>query len=463
MFLGGYGVVGFDDGGGDAVVMEEEELFGLFEVMGSLLEDPSWAQMHPQPCTDTPWPGVECELLEETSIFHVTKIHVGEDVVIPPCKASAKISESLLKLPFLRTLSLINCFTKTPFSLSKPDLFQSLSSIEHLTLESNPTLSGQIPSTISNLSALRILSLSQNNLSGQIPKEIGALINLQHLDLNHNSLSGSIPVEIGNLINLSILDFSYNSLQKAVPASIGRMQSLEKIDLSCNKLKGTLPQDLGNLRKLVLLDLSQNSLSGPIPETLSYLQQLQYLIMEGNPLNSRIPSFIGSLTQLRVVTFSGCGLTGPIPSPLSNLTNLTALSLDDNNLKGRVPPELGSLPNLGTLNLSGNLLTGELLFPQDFINRMGERLDIRENRGLCSNQELKTSNTSSRLSQNPTCSFPDARNKTIAERKPDEKMKPNLYGGNKSSNCHDSVENFPGRIVLLLLLNFCFSWVFLWE
>ncbi|KAI3455995.1 hypothetical protein Pfo_012658 [Paulownia fortunei] len=463
VFLAANGVMCFDiggggGGGGSGVDMEEEELFGLFEVMSSLLEDPTWAQMHPLPCTDTPWPGVECELLEETSIFHVTKIHVGADVVNPPCKASAKISESLLKLPYLKTLSLINCFTKSPVSLSKP-LFGSLSFLEHLALESNPSLSGEIPSSISNLVSLKILCLSQNNLSGEIPKEIGGLVNLQQLDLNHNNLSGSIPEEIGSLERLAILDISWNSLQEAVPSSIGGLQFLEKIDLGSNKLQGRLPQELGKLKRLVLLDLSHNTLTGPIPENLSGLQQLQYLIMEDNPLNTSIPSLVGSLIKLTVLSFSGCGLTGPIPTTFSNLTNLIALSLDSNSLNGTVPPEFGTLPSLDMLNLSRNQLSGELLFPQDFINRLGRRLDIRENNGLCTKQEAQTSNTSSRFLQNPTCLgaiFPAASNKTLAEKNPDraENMQPKLYRGNKSSNAQDSgklIVLFPGLTFLFLL------------
>ncbi|KAG8385271.1 hypothetical protein BUALT_Bualt03G0024600 [Buddleja alternifolia] len=444
------------NGGGD---MEEDELFGLFEVMGSLLEDPTWAQMHPQPCTDTPWPGVECELLQETSIFHITKIHLGPDIVTPPCKNSAKISQSLQKLPYLKTLSLINCFTKTPLSLTKT-LFESktFSFLQHLTLESNPSLSGEIPSSISNLANLETLCMSQNNLSGEIPSEIGKLVNLQQLDLSHNNLSGPIPHEIGNLKKLAILDVSWNLLQEMVPSTIGELLFLEKIDLSSNKLQGRLPQELGKLNRLVLLDLSHNYLTGPIPGNISGLQQqLQYLIMEDNPLNMTLPSFIGSLIKLRELSFSGCGLAGTIFSnTFSNLTNLTALSLDNNNLNGTVPAELGMLPNMDTLNLSRNQLTGELLFSEEFINRLGQRLDIRENHGLCTNYPgpHKNNTSSRRFLQIPSCSssiFSGASNKTLAEN-PDRSrnMKPvTLYNGNMSSNAHDLAKDivlFPGEL-----------------
>lgn len=443
-------------GGGVVVDMEEEELFGLFEVMGSLLEDPTWAQMHPSPCTDTPWPGVECELLDQeqkNSVFHVTKIHVGPDVTTPPCKPSAQISQSLLKLPYLKTLSLMNCFTKSPVFLTKP-LFESLSSLEHLAIDSNPTLSGEIPSTISNLANLNTLCLSQNNLSGEIPEEITALVKLQQLDLSHNNLTGSIPEGIGALQELAILDMSWNSLQGKIPPSIGGLQFLEKIDLSSNKLRGSPPNELGELKRLVLLDLSHNSLTGPIPESLSGSTQLQYLIMEDNPLNATLPSFTGSLTKLTVLSFSRCGLTGPIPTTLSNLTALTALSLDNNRLSGTVPPELGRLASMDLLNLSRNELSGEVLFPQDFIVRLGRRLDIRENRGLCINQDAEITTSS------PACSsavFPAATNKTFAGKNPGraENMKPKLYKGNNERTNNDSGSKscrFSGLVFLLFVV-----------
>ncbi|XP_057763997.1 receptor like protein 29-like [Salvia miltiorrhiza] len=433
------GAACYDGGAG----MEEGELFGLFEVMGSLLEDPTWAEMHPLPCTDTPWPGVECGLMEETSVFHVTKIHVGDDVVSPPCKSSARISLSLLKLPYLRTLSLINCFTDSPVSLNRL-LFQSLSSLEHLTLDSNPALIGEIPSTISNLASLKTLCLSQNNLSGQIPKQIGDLVNLQQLVLSHNNFTGPIPREIGAMEKLTILDLSLNSLQETLPSSIGDLASLEKIDLSWNELRGAPPPELGKLRRLNLLDLSHNSFTGPIHENLSGMQQLQYLIMDANPLNSKFPSITGSLTRLAVLSLSRCALYGPIPSVFSSLTNLTALSLDDNRLDGAVPAEIGALRSLDTLNLSRNHLSGRLLFPQDFMNRIGQRLDIRENDGLCADVAVRTSNMSSRLLQNPSCDtviFAAPSNKTMAADHTNRgdrsaNLKPDLYGDDDTSSDH---------------------------
>ncbi|KAK8608187.1 hypothetical protein V6N13_023617 [Hibiscus sabdariffa] len=381
-------------------VVEETELLGLFDVMASLVDEPGWAEVHPEPCTNTPWPGIECQIGQDPPNFHVTSIHIGPDVASPPCHPSAKISDSLLKLPYLKSLSIFNCFVTSTVVLS-PKLFGALSSLEHLSLHSNPSLAGEVPPSLGNLSKLRVLTLSQNNLQGNIPGELGGLVNLEQLDLSYNNLSGQIPQEIGRLASLAILDLSSNELEGVVPFGLGQLHLLQKLDLCSNRLHGKIPPELGKLNRLVLLDLSHNSINGPLPETLSGLEQIQYLIFDSNPINSLIPLFLGSLMSLTSISLSSCGLTGPIPDSLSSLNNLTALSLDNNSLRGTIPSNLGSLPNLDQLKLSHNKLTGELPLSLDFINRLGERLDVRGNDGLCTSHQL--ANNISTYLQTRTC------------------------------------------------------------
>ena len=71
-------------------------------------------------------------------------------------------------------------------------------------------LSGELPSSIGNLTFLNTLFLTQNkapdmdnpsacgNLEGPIPDSLGNLTNLDLLDLSDNNLSGAIPSELGN-------------------------------------------------------------------------------------------------------------------------------------------------------------------------------------------------------------------------------------------------------------------------
>ncbi|KAF4350224.1 hypothetical protein F8388_016275 [Cannabis sativa] len=382
--------------------MEKDELLGLFDVMEALLDDSNWAKDHPQPCSETPWPGVQCEIGQVSPFyFHVTKIHIGSDILNPPCKISATISHSLLKLTYLKTFSIFNCFTTHPISLS-PSLFGSLSSLEHLVLESNPSLYGKIPLTIAKLGSLRVLTLSQNNLVGNIPREIGEMVMLEQLDLSYNNLSGEIPEEIGDMENLTILDLSWNTLEGQLPSTLGQLQLLQKVDFGSNKLVGKIPPHLGLAKSLVLLDLSNNLLTGSIPETLSGLEHLEYLIFDHNPFNAMIPNFVCQLKKLQTMSFSGCGLIGSLPNFSTPLKHLSSLSLDNNSLTGKIPSNLVSLPSLDHLNLSNNKLSGEVLLPQSFIERLGKRLDIRGNNGLCTSNQLNQKKVSMYLDA-PVC------------------------------------------------------------
>lgn len=402
--------------------MEKEELLGLYDVMDALLDDPDWAKEHPQPCSETPWPGVQCEIGQDPPFFfHVTKIHIGPDILNPPCKISARISDSLVKLPYLKTFSIFNCFLTSPVTLS-PALFGSLSSLEHLALESNPALSGEVPSNLAKVASLRVLSLSQNNLEGKIPGEIGEMVILEQLDLSYNNLSGEVPEEIGGMENLTILDLSWNSLEGQLPSSLGQLEFLQKVDLGSNKFDGRIPPDLGKLKRLVLLDLSNNLLNGPIPETLSGLEHLEYLMADHNPLNTGIPQFVGQLKKLQTMSFSGCGLTGTLPNSLTPLKHLSSISLDNNSLTGTIPPNLGTLPSLDHLNLSNNKLSGDVLLPEDFIERLGKRLDIRGNIGLCTSSLLNQKKVSVYL-EAPLClnaSTEPKYDKTLAWQHPNE-------------------------------------------
>ncbi|KAI3764199.1 hypothetical protein L2E82_14202 [Cichorium intybus] len=458
--------------GGEMTSMEDDELSGLFEVMGSLLDDPTWAQVHPQPCTDTPWPGIQCELMAQEdgdsqqdynpTIFHVTKIHIGTDILTPPCKPTATLSpKGLLKLPYLKTLSLFNCFTVSPFSLTS-SLFEnnSLSTLEHLALVSNPSLHGSIPPSLGHIQSLRILSLSQNKLTGDIPQQICGLVNLQQLDLSYNQITGSVPQEIGGLKSLTIFDLSYNMIGGQLPSSVGQLQSLQKIDLGFNDLTGRVPEELGNLTRLVLFDLSHNSLSGPLPETLFGLKQLEYLVIQDNPINSGMPLFIGSLGRLKVLSFSRCGLMGPMVPSLSSLKNLTALSLDNNSLNGTVPSDLGSLPYLEQLNLSQNQLSGQMLVTEEFISRIGTRFDIRGNNGLC------IKNSTSTEVKSPSCISARSRtggnksSRVDAEDRPDEcgTMNSTLYQSNRCPRNHHRFGFGFDQVILLMV--FLLSLVF---
>ncbi|OMO66488.1 hypothetical protein COLO4_30542 [Corchorus olitorius] len=74
---------------------------------------------------------------------------------------------------------------------------------------SGSNLTGEIPSSFSDLKALEFLDLSNNELSGQVPEVLGQLPNLKVLNLSGNKFTGSIPQSLKNKSNNGSLVLSF--------------------------------------------------------------------------------------------------------------------------------------------------------------------------------------------------------------------------------------------------------------
>lgn len=232
--------------------------------------------------------------------------------------------------------------------------------VVEISLPGNHLIGGQVPSSIENLTRLKILDLHENVFNGSIPVSIGNLSKLKYLDLNQSGLSDTIPSSIGNLTNLTYLNISNCQLTGNIPSSIGNLTELHLLDLSYNHLSGNIPANLGNLKELQNLSLEDNNLSGNIPSSLGNLQHLQFLDIGFNSLRDTIPFSLGNLLNLQTLGLYNNNLIGSIPPSLGNLLNLAFLDLDYNQLSGNIPATLGNLLMLDHLRLEHNNLTGNV-------------------------------------------------------------------------------------------------------
>ncbi|KAL0921035.1 hypothetical protein M5K25_008063 [Dendrobium thyrsiflorum] len=355
----------------------------LFSIMESISSDKDWRSFSPEPCKpSSSWPGMECKPGSD-KLLHVTKLVFGTPPN-PTCMNSATFPSQIFNLPSLQSIHFVNCFKTKKTTLFFPNSHSS--SLQQLSLRSNPALISLIPPQISSLKSLQVLTLSQNHLYGKIPDSISTLNSLIHLDLSYNSLTGRIPVEIWRLNNLIDLDLSYNSLTGPIPPSIGEMVKLQNLDLSSNSLTETIPESVEKLKMLTFLALSDNKLSGYDPNGVANLQKLEYLIMEGNPMFIPLPPELGRLPRLQELRLGSSGYSGMIPKSFCWLKNLTSLSLEKNNLSGEIPPEFNGLRKIYHLNLSRNLLSGVVPFSSEFFKRLGRNLDLSGNGRLCVNE-----------------------------------------------------------------------------
>ncbi|PPS00863.1 hypothetical protein GOBAR_AA19796 [Gossypium barbadense] len=219
---------------------------------------------------------------------------------------------------------------------------------------------GTISPSIGNLSALRVVNLSDNSLQGTIPREFGYLKQLRLLDLSNNDLHGNIPIELNNC------------------------SSMQNINLILNSLTGKIPFGSGDyhMKNLTILTLAANCLSGGIPSSLANLSSLDFLGLSRNQLEGNIPNDLSRLSNLKVLVFSRNNLSGTIPSSIYNLSSLTYIDMGSNQLSGEIAPEIGFLfPKLGILYIGGNQFTGKI--PRSLANiSILDQLDINSN-GFC--------------------------------------------------------------------------------
>ncbi|OMO92970.1 Leucine-rich repeat, typical subtype [Corchorus olitorius] len=249
------------------------------------------------------------------------------------------------------------------------------------------SLTGSIPSSISNLTSLLTFVVSGNKLTGSIPDIWNNIPALYVIDMSNNSLSGEIPQSLGSLTGLEILRLSSNKLVGELPFTLQNCTKIRNLDLGDNRLSGKIPTWIGeSMSSLLVLSLRSNMFTGEIPRTLCNLSLLHILDLGENNLSGSIPHCIGNMTgfstaiddvryeaQLWIVA-KGRDLFYD-----TNLYLVNNLDLSSNNLSGNLPEELTNLSRLGTLNLSMNYLTGKI--PEDIglLQRL-ETLDLSRNK-----------------------------------------------------------------------------------
>ncbi|KAK3423761.1 hypothetical protein EUGRSUZ_H00959, partial [Eucalyptus grandis] len=247
---------------------------------------------------------------------------------------------------------------------------------------SDSGFTGEIPSSICQLSSLKFLHLSNNNLSGNMPPCFGNLSNLVDLDLSNNILQGLLPRTLVKCVKLSSLVLNHNKFSDIFPHWL-QAPKLFSIDLRSNKfhdrinltafglsfpslaylflsnnfLGWWLTEDFSNT-SLIVINLANNMFGGPIP--LPSPVTIYYSIARNNFVG-KIPSLICNATKLEMIDSSNNGLTSSLPPCITNFsTHLSILSLGMNYLEGIIPQSLSWRSGLMTLDLSQNQFEGKL-------------------------------------------------------------------------------------------------------
>ncbi|CAL9088930.1 unnamed protein product [Musa acuminata var. zebrina] len=244
-------------------------------------------------------------------------------------------------------------------------------------------LSGIVPSSIGQLSALQVLDLSSNLLEGNITEaHFSKLINLVNLDISNNSLDvilsndwlppfnaqsiimsschmgTKFPAWIQTQTNLIDLSLSGVGLLGHLPTWFSDFsKGLWSLNLSSNNLNGPLP----TAPPQQVIDLSNNSFVGPIPLSFANASGLEILHLSHNNINGSFSPLFCNLNYLKILDLSNNNLSGEIPTCHKSFpTSLQSLHLNHNNLSGRFPSFLKHCEQLVTLDLGENNLFDEI-------------------------------------------------------------------------------------------------------
>ncbi|XP_047149474.1 receptor-like protein 11 [Vigna umbellata] len=203
---------------------------------------------------------------------------------------------------------------------------------------SNNKLNGTVPKWLHEIDSLNYLNLSQNLLTTPM-KQFSRNYNLQFLDLSLNLLTGDISSSICNVSSLNVLLLSHNKLVGVIPPCLANLSSLSILDLKRNKLNGTLPSNFSMNSPLSVMNLNDNQLEGILPKSLSKCTQLEILNLANNQIEDKFPDWLQTLPLLTILVLHGNNFYGPIPSlrMKHGFSSLLIFDISSNYFNGSIP------------------------------------------------------------------------------------------------------------------------------
>ncbi|XP_076882836.1 putative LRR receptor-like serine/threonine-protein kinase At1g12460 [Bidens hawaiensis] len=243
--------------------------------------------------------------------------------------------------------------------------FEKLTTLWKINVSSN-ALSGQIPSFLGDLPNIRFLDLSKNMFEGEIPLSLFRVCGkTKFVSLSHNNLSGQIPVNVNNCLNLEGFDVSFNGLDGGFPSQICEIPNLVYLSLRSNKLTGSVEEQITGCRRLELLDLGTNLFTGSPPFRVLEFANMSYFNISYNGFDPEVINIKTCSERLEVFDVAGNGFEGEIPmSIVTQCSGLKVINMGYNRLTGEIPVGISSLKRLTVIRLGNNSINGEI--PEEF-------------------------------------------------------------------------------------------------
>jgi Leucine-rich repeat (LRR) protein len=155
---------------------------------------------------------------------------------------------------------------------------------------------------------------------------IYTLTKLQHLELSGCEIS-KLNETISNLTSLQTLLLSNNPELNRLPSSMTKLTSLLHLSLFDTNIESdTLISVVCQLPSLQVLELDFTKQLETLLSQISQLTSLQHLSLSLSEITS-LPTQIGLLTQLHTLNLYWCDFLNNIPTELEHLTNLRKFRL----------------------------------------------------------------------------------------------------------------------------------------
>lgn len=243
----------------------------------------------------------------------------------------------------LRNLQFL-CLSASGITGEIPSRLGELKLLTVLYLDSNH-LVGEIPKEIGNLRALRELVLAGNRLRGSIPAELGNLTELRLLNLGWNrvpedpssGLSGELPSSLTDLDKVSTLILAQNRLTGPIHF-LDDMDGLKIMNLSDNQFSGFILCNQFEGLEEVYLD--HNLLTAPSPGCFPELLHGGLRIVDLS--NNRLTGSLGLLSKdIKWFSISDNRLSGNLEGSVQEGSALEHFDVSGNiDMCGPVPIEL---------------------------------------------------------------------------------------------------------------------------
>ncbi|KAL3737140.1 hypothetical protein ACJRO7_025978 [Eucalyptus globulus] len=282
----------------------------------------------------------DCTFINNT-VCHVTKIQLkGLDLIgiFPDEFGNLTYLRVIdLNLNYISG-SLPTTLTRIPLKICKsalgnhisgiPKEIGNMSSLEELKLSAN-NFTGMIPESFGNLKNLQTFRIDGSTLSGKIPNFIGNWTKITRLDMQGTSMEGPIPSSISllsNLIELRISDLKGPSSNFPNLQGMNRMKTL--ILRNC-LLTGSIPYYIGEWTNLTTLDLSVNRLTGQVPDTMG--DALGYMFLANNSLTGAVPDWVTSSKDYLDLSYNNFNGSSPISCQESQVNLVSSYASNGNN------------------------------------------------------------------------------------------------------------------------------------